>query len=368
MNAFSLAQTLPPEVVDFIADGNRGNRKALASSSLVCKAWLQSSRYHLFSEFDIYVGPARGASFLKLLRHPLCTLVYCIRKISIYPGQPDQLGVAGLGDKTVTGLSKLQHVSSLRIHNHRGSIPSATLALLASAFPEVTTLRLTNGFSSFKGAIEFVTMFPMLKSLDFYPHCVDASPTALPGTAPPPNLGSVTLHSPLLYSSWFTEHCGHFQSFTLSDLKSTDSVRLTELLKALGASLRNLSLRFSAGSFYSSAAIPVSFDFGPLEFTSSTRLSSLELEIPKADLTIFLQFLRHLCTASNLCVFVWTGSLHLPDVFSEAYTEIDKRLADRAAFKSLKEVHFISDGSLNLRETFPKADAVGIVMSYVDRV
>ncbi|KAJ7680996.1 hypothetical protein DFH06DRAFT_433951 [Mycena polygramma] len=310
MNGFSPAQTLPPEVVDFIVDGNRGNRRALASSSLVCKAWLQSSRYHLFSEFDIYVGPARGASFLKLLHHPLCTLVYCIRKISIYPGQPDQLGAAGLGDMTVTGLAKLRHVTSLRIHNHRGLIPSATLALLASAFPEVTTLRLTNVFSSFNGAIEFVAMFPMLKSLDFYPYCVDASPTALPGTVPPPNLGCVTLHSPLMYSSWFIEHCGHFQSFTLSDMKSADSARLAELLKAFGANLLNLSLRFS--EIYT--AMPVSFDFGPLDFTWSTRLSSLELEIPKADLTIFLQFLRHLCTAPHLRVFAWTGSLRLPDI------------------------------------------------------
>ncbi|KAJ7141086.1 hypothetical protein C8R44DRAFT_603818 [Mycena epipterygia] len=78
----SSAQCLPTEVIDYIADGNRGNKKILSSCSLVCKAWLPSSRYCLFSEFDVYLGPAVGASFLRLLDHPLCTIVHCIRSIS----------------------------------------------------------------------------------------------------------------------------------------------------------------------------------------------------------------------------------------------------------------------------------------------
>ncbi|KAJ6594565.1 hypothetical protein B0H19DRAFT_1056835 [Mycena capillaripes] len=354
ISEFATAQTLPPEIVDCIADGNRGKKKALAASSLVCKAWLQSSRYHLFSEFDVYVGPDVGASFLKLLHHPLCTFVYCIRHISIYPGTPDEFGVAPLGDKSITGLAKLKHVSSLRIHNHRGLILTPTLALLASTFPEVTTLRLTNPFPSFNAAIEFVAMFPMLKSLDFYPWCADASSTTLPDAAPPPNLCSVQLHSPFKYLSWFSEHRDHFTSLTLSDTKTTDSPRVIEILAAFGSNPGALRMKI----LNNVVQIFTGLDFGPVDFLSNTCLTSLELEIPGAYPSILLRFLEDMHTP-NLRALTWNTGNRSQVVFETGvYLKIDARIADRTAFKNLKELHFITnEATPRFRENFPKADA-----------
>ncbi|KAJ7019220.1 hypothetical protein C8F04DRAFT_976020 [Mycena alexandri] len=239
------AQNLPVEVIDSILDGNRGDRQSLTSSSLVCKAWLQSSRYHLFSEFDVYVGLNVGKKFLKLLHHPLCTFVYCIRTITIYPGQPDASGIAPLGDKTVTRLAKLMHVSSLRILNHRGLIAKPTLALLASTFSDVETLRLTNSFASANDAIEFAVSFPKLKTLDFQPHCHESTPATLPDAPPPSKLSRVQLYSPFIHRAWFLKHHDRFSALTLSDIKANDFDKIEEILADLRPNLRDLRMSFS---------------------------------------------------------------------------------------------------------------------------
>jgi hypothetical protein len=201
----------------------------------------------MFSGFDVYVGPAVGASFLKLLIHPLCTIIYCIRSISIYPGLPDQDGVASLGDKTVTGLAKLKNVASLRIYNHRGRVPKATLDLLASTFNEVTTLRMSNQFPSFSDAVEFVSMFPLLVNLVFHPWCLNAAPTTAPETCLPSTLRSLYLHSPFTHGLWFSEHRNGLQSLTLFTIQPIDIDRIKEMLIAFGSHLRHLSIAFPCG-------------------------------------------------------------------------------------------------------------------------
>ncbi|KAJ7502513.1 hypothetical protein B0H11DRAFT_1907078 [Mycena galericulata] len=360
----ALAQHLPPEVVDFIMDGNSNNKRALASCSLVCKAWLQSSRYHLFSEFDIYVGPNVGTSFLKLLHHPLCTFIYCIRSISIYPGAPDQDGVAGLGEKTVTGLAKLKHVASLRIHNHRGLIPKSTLALLASTFNEVTTLRITNSFPSFNDAIEFVAQFPALKILDFYPYCVDRTPITSPETTLPPNLHSLKLHSPFSYHSWFSERSEHFPSLALTHVQPPDIDTAKEILTAFGSDLFHLYISFPSGSFQCSSAFSVA-----INFHSNARLSSLEIVgAQDEDLLPFVRNMR----APSLQILEWyllekfSRTVYGPTALTIPWAEVDSKVADRVAFKGLKELHFhfskYFERKKHLLGKFPKAEALGIAI------
>ncbi|KAK7001314.1 hypothetical protein R3P38DRAFT_3048470 [Favolaschia claudopus] len=364
-----IAQRLPPEIVDNIADGNRGDRRSLAASSLVCKSWLQSNRYHLFSEFDVYVGPNVGASFLKLLHHPLCTFVYCIRSISIYPGSPDALGVAGLGDGTVTALANLKHVTSLRIHNHRGFISKPVLTLLTSAFGEVTSLRLRNSFPSFHDAIEFFTAFPALKTLDFDSWCVGASPAAVPDTLPPPaTLSAIQLHSPFKDMSWFLDHHHRFPSLTLSEIADKNFPVVDHTLKTFGPDLHTLSLRFKEREI---SASPPS-RFCQLDFLSNTRLTFLELEVPDGDLSVVFLFLQNL-RLPTVQVLRWNfgRANRLYVLYGAVPSEADARLADRQSFKCLGQLEFMTrygiegaSHSLSLlqQKSYPKAAAVGIAI------
>ncbi|KAJ7467016.1 hypothetical protein FB451DRAFT_1560948 [Mycena latifolia] len=366
------AQHLPPEVVDFVMDGNRGDRKTLSSCSLVCKAWLQSSRYCLFSEFDVYVGPTVGASFLKLLIHPLCTIIYCIRSISIYPGLPGRDDVASLGDTTVTGLAKLKHVASLRIHNHRGRVPKATLDLLASTFNEVSTLRMSNQFPSFNDAVEFVAMFPALETLVFYPWCINAAPTTAPETCLPSTLRSLYLHSPFTHGPWFSEHHNRLQSLTLSTIQPTDIERVKDMLTAFGSDLRHFSIAFPRGPQWplDSDQHQCARDFSAkVDYLCNPRLSSLEIKIPGDSSQILLSILQSMRTP-NLERLTWeTGGLkHVRE-----WEKVDARVADRVAFKCLKQLQVVVDERLPgppnyspipvpppIRNRLPKADALGI--------
>ncbi|KAJ7090894.1 hypothetical protein B0H15DRAFT_248954 [Mycena belliarum] len=351
----ALAQDLPPEVVDFIMDGNRGNRKTLSSCALVCKAWLPSSRYCLFSEFDIYVGPTHGASFLKLLSNPSCTIIHCIRSISIYPGVPGPEGIASVGEKTMAGLAKLKHVASLRIHNHRGCIPKETLASISSNFDEVTTLRMSNRFPSFRDAVEFVAMFPALKSLVFYPYCVNAASDTASDVSIPSTLRSLHLHSPFTHGAWFSEHHNQLDSVILSAIKTTDVDRVKEMLAAFGADLRHLSLGFERPQSVFDEQQSARDLSAAVNYACNPSLASLELKIPGASGGFLLAILESMRTP-NLRRLTWdTGSLRpVPD-----WEKVDTRLADRAAFKRLNQVHFLSEG-ISVRVQLPKAEAMGI--------
>ncbi|KAJ7502516.1 hypothetical protein B0H11DRAFT_641270 [Mycena galericulata] len=354
------AQRLPPEVLDFIMDGNRtrSKKKTLASCSLVCKAWLQSSRYHLFSEFDVYVGPHVGASFLQLLDNPLCTFRYCIRSVSIYPGAPDLQGTAHLGDSTITTLAKMKNVTTLRIHNHRGLISKPKLSLLASTFSEITTLRITNSFPCFNDAIEFVALFPALTALDFYPYCVEPTPTTLPGTSLPPKLRSLHLHSPFKYRSWFSEHYAHLPSLTLSHIRSDYIPTVQQIMKASGSNLHHLSIIFPEWPVHCYEFIE------RIKFHCNPQLSSFEIDLMKTYPNpgeVLLWLLSTMQTPNLRVLTLKAGGFwhNIP------WTEIEEKITDRNTFKYFRQLHIVTtDENLPpLWKRFPKADAVGIAIT-----
>ncbi|KAJ7762495.1 hypothetical protein B0H16DRAFT_1529024, partial [Mycena metata] len=378
------AQNLPAEVVDHILDGNRGDRRSLTSSSLVCKAWLPSSRYHLFSEFDVYVGK----KFLKLLHHPLCTFIYCIRTITLYLGQPDASGIVALDDEVVTRLAKLMHVSSLRILNHRGLIAKPTLALLASTFGGVETLRLENAFASANDVIEFVASFPKLKTLDFYPYCHGSTPATFPSTLPPSKLSRVQLHGPFFDRSWFVEHPAHISALALTNVKSNDLGKVEELLTALAPDLRDLSMNFVLMEI----PIVLMTNAGPLHVPGQTaldgpelvpilqhlRLTSLQITALHTSISDFLVFTRD-AQLPTLRMLSWIAQdySYTKSGLSGEVASIDEAVSDRTSFEALEEVYITVQQSASYLEDakqckwmeaknrlaliqFPKADGLGI--------
>jgi hypothetical protein len=55
-----MSERIPQELVDMIIDHLHNNRKALSTCSLVCGAWLSSSRFHKFEKIILHLKPTRG--------------------------------------------------------------------------------------------------------------------------------------------------------------------------------------------------------------------------------------------------------------------------------------------------------------------
>ena len=62
-----MSAVFPQELFDTIIDRHFHDRHTLATCSLVCKAWLPASRYHLFH--TIKLGDENWNTFLDLLQH-----------------------------------------------------------------------------------------------------------------------------------------------------------------------------------------------------------------------------------------------------------------------------------------------------------
>lgn len=59
-------KAFPPELIDIIIDHLHADNKSLAACTLVCRSWLPSSRYHLFSTITVIAHPQ--LSFWPLIR------------------------------------------------------------------------------------------------------------------------------------------------------------------------------------------------------------------------------------------------------------------------------------------------------------
>src|SRR5271170_4062894 len=63
---------LPNEIQDRILDFLHDAKPALKACALVCRAWVPTSRYHLFSDIRLYRGKADA--FEELFKNPDCTI------------------------------------------------------------------------------------------------------------------------------------------------------------------------------------------------------------------------------------------------------------------------------------------------------
>jgi hypothetical protein len=166
------------ELLDLIIDHLHDHRKTLADCSLVCKAWLSSSRYHLF--FRIHVADTASLTrFLNDLDSPLSTIAPFVRALTLrkcdYLSPLDRVGIdvsrvippqtAQLDPRTVS----LSHLKALR-----------KLALAQFHF---------NHFGEF---VDMVSVFPLLEeiSLDGVQWEEDQIP---PHRSPPKSLQVICL-------------------------------------------------------------------------------------------------------------------------------------------------------------------------------
>jgi hypothetical protein len=255
---------IPQEIIDQVIDHLYDDWETLRTCALVCRAWVPSSRYHLFGVVNIYAleyeQPGRYSSLIGHLDHPLCTFAPSVRVLyitSTVDGDPN-LSDDWL-DPLIPYLSKLLSVKTLvgisiggwpNNHWHR-------LFKSTSFVNQITHLSLRySEFVSFEQCMETIHSFPSLETLDCtnnYPHGnpdADECTLTLP---PPPSLRilatcfHITGHWQLIWQ-WL-----HRSQTRLSKIKLVSNVTsnisaakvstLNQYLRFLGPSLEILSMQ-----------------------------------------------------------------------------------------------------------------------------
>ena len=79
--ARSTPPRLPAELTDTIIDLLHDEEDALANCSLVCKAWLPATRYHIFE--NLLLDPWNTEAFIDMKNHPLATVAPYIHHLTI---------------------------------------------------------------------------------------------------------------------------------------------------------------------------------------------------------------------------------------------------------------------------------------------
>lgn len=266
-----LTSRIAAELHDSIIDHLHSCKPALYSCSTVCKAWLPTCRYHLFSKVNL--RPA-FVEFLRSSPHTATAISPYISQVTLGGGWMREQQ-AEFND-VISFLLTLERVDELYLGTWSWDYVSTetTMSLLdarASLFQNLTKLAMTHiRFPSFDFLIRFISGFPVLKELSLHnimweaPKCplsplpspsttnVQASPL-LPSRLQTLNIFSSS-NSPILY--WVltggrlhaaTDHeqvVPALRKLVLSDILPTESHLVGSLLRTVGPSLQHLELGF----------------------------------------------------------------------------------------------------------------------------
>ncbi|KAF8067770.1 hypothetical protein FPV67DRAFT_1669653 [Lyophyllum atratum] len=270
--SLDISRRIPSEVFDIIIEKiARFDVPTLRVCSLVCKAWIPVSRYHLIPAVSL--GPKNVKSFLRLLNSPHSTISRGIHHVSIqsesdaishrksresriFPAGMD-IGAGGATtfscDETLlrrlTPFPLLTSLSFSWLRN--GFTPSTTTALI-HGFPGLTDLEFrTCTFPSFD---KFTSMICALQNLR---RMVLADVTWIDLTLPdspmrqglPPQLQTLELYlSPIGHiCTWLAAHSDDLENLCTINMCSAfwediDSISIAWMLRRLGPKIKHLGL------------------------------------------------------------------------------------------------------------------------------
>lgn len=178
------SKQIPQEIIDQFIDHLYNDRETLRTCALVCRAWVTSSRYHLFGVVKIFPPKffdqsSRYSGLIGHLDHPLCTFASSVRELNINAPtnnasghlEPQFLYDDWL-DPLIPYLSKLVSVKTLVgievggwRNNHWRLLFKSTSFVI-----QITHLSLIySNFVSFEQYMETIHSFPSLESLE----CID---------------------------------------------------------------------------------------------------------------------------------------------------------------------------------------------------
>ncbi|KAF7299666.1 hypothetical protein HMN09_00972000 [Mycena chlorophos] len=160
--------SLPQELHDYIIDFLHLQRQSLCSCSLVCKAWLPSSRYHLFTHSTVRVHRNNLNSFLEM--HGSGVLNPYIGRLDLESHviddrwRPDE--PAFLFNEDLSRFTGLPALRYLRIHYHHEDIAPSFAAAISHNFSQLTELEFSSvQFPTFASVLAICQTLPFLRRL-----------------------------------------------------------------------------------------------------------------------------------------------------------------------------------------------------------
>jgi len=246
--------TIPQELVDTIVDYLHADLHVLATCGIVCRAWLPSSRYHLFQ--CVFLNPQNTSKFSELLSSPCSTIATSVQFLEISNeviGRQNQSLYQWL-EHSMIHLADLTAVKSLRIRNMVWSeVKPETKSILLCSFRILRELELWGvDFKTLTQLLDIACAFPSLERIS-----VDdlgwVDPSFEPPRSPERRLPSTlhTLHLGYCYKRdilhWILVHhpVPIIHHIHLGTVYQKDTNAIGQYLRFLGSALHTLRLGFS---------------------------------------------------------------------------------------------------------------------------
>jgi hypothetical protein len=266
MSNLPVSPTFPLEITDMITDFLFDDKSALANMSLVCRAFYPSARRHLFETLTIrsHELPQTTQAQLSDFMEVFTSFASLVRRLRIR------------GPNIIAGhvIYSLQRWTEtfLPCFSVFKDVTSLSLEMFSWHREETDGMR-SNLFDCFSGLLELsflyctidnmanitwlALQFPLLERMHFDDvDCEDNSPLEVvpSGIYGLSSLRSVCLggvfsdHAPIMH--WFLslDRIPPLHSFQITNLVREEFVSVGELLHALGACLRHLTLGFHEGT------------------------------------------------------------------------------------------------------------------------
>ncbi|KAL0954196.1 hypothetical protein HGRIS_005324 [Hohenbuehelia grisea] len=194
---------LPKELVDAIIDHlHAADARSFMSLSLVARAWVSSSRLHLFSIVRPRIGPDNWKQLAGLLRNPLCTILSSIRRVHLvgfYGRQSVIRTNLSWLNKFANKVGQLESVADLRLpfvglaNIATREVSLTIMTKISQVFPRVQCLHLVRlNFTSFSDVSTAISLFAAVDELHI--EGVTFGRTGdIPACRPPPRMRRLKL-------------------------------------------------------------------------------------------------------------------------------------------------------------------------------
>ncbi|KAJ7250528.1 hypothetical protein B0H12DRAFT_1120744 [Mycena haematopus] len=230
--------SFPPELHDLVVDHMHDQKHALGTCGLVNKAWLISSRYHLFA--SVTLRDDNWKDFVQLLESPLASFAQSIAGMTI--------SSSGSFNELISRLRRFSiTLKRLRLENvYWTGVTDITIDALVAMFPDIRELDLYQVvFDTPRHMAALVSRFLQLRTASLSPLFLRDGAFQASGYEMPRNLEHLRLRLHLGVALWFYAGAS-FQSIRVLELGILDARSLPSignLLHSLGPQLRDLNLK-----------------------------------------------------------------------------------------------------------------------------
>ncbi|KAF7304155.1 Serine/threonine-protein phosphatase [Mycena indigotica] len=347
---------LAPELTDQIIDILHRDHFYLVTCSLVCKAWLARTRYHLFQ--NVVLAPrltkphtlTKCRDFLTLSRAPLCTFLPFVTKLSLDHGC-EHMAPLILSSQEIFGMLAAVGIAPITLV-HRFLEHSPLISASPHPFFAKSVTHLDLSFSKsgdWRSVVEYICAFTKLESLRIRDDNVwraswhDNLTTM--ATALPMPLRDIIIDNPTLLM-WLSE--GHAARGSLHKLRLSFSRHSSGIWPTINAFFRHPSAQALEWLELDRTRLPSQLD-EPLEGPEIASLSNLKhLQIAfwmNAAGSLLRDLLGRLQNPTNQVIPLETLTLKVSFPPAAAYISkdwqaIDAFLGSELTFPHLRRVEF----------------------------